>query len=72
MKLTVVLTVDEDGYWIAEIPALEGCVTYGKTREQAVKMAADAAQGWLETRREAGLPTPNSDVTVELGAVSVA
>lgn len=38
------LIPDEDGYWFARIPLLEGCMTNGESREDALKMLDDAKQ----------------------------
>ena len=35
MKLTVEFEQEEDGRWLAEIPALPGVMVYGATREEA-------------------------------------
>ena len=40
MKYRVVIQQDEDGVYVAEVPALPGCVTQGATREEAVEMRA--------------------------------
>ena len=37
MKFTVTIDRDEDGVWIAECPALPGCVSQGDTKEQALE-----------------------------------
>lgn len=54
------LIPDEDGYWFARIPLLEGCITNGETREDALKMLDDAMRGWLETaiEHEVNIPEP--------------
>jgi predicted RNase H-like HicB family nuclease len=49
---------DEDGLWIADVPDLRGCMTHGDTRAKAVKNAAEAIEGWLETARDAGFDIP--------------
>ena len=36
MKFATVLDRDEDGMWIAECPSIPGCVSQGKTREEAL------------------------------------
>lgn len=49
---------DEDDLWIADVPDLHGCMTHGHSRTAAIKNAAEAIEGWLETAREAGFPIP--------------
>jgi len=48
MKLHVVLEEDEAGYFSAEVPALQGCFSQGKTREEAIANVKEAVEGWLE------------------------
>lgn len=52
------LIPDEDGYWFARIPLLDGCITNGDSREDALNMLDDAFRGWLETAIENGMPIP--------------
>ncbi len=48
MKLHVVIEQDEAGYYVAEVPALPGCLTQGKTKEEAIANIKEAVEGWLE------------------------
>lgn len=48
MKLHVIVEKDESGYFVAEVPALPGCLSQGKTRAEAVKNIKEAIEGWLE------------------------
>jgi predicted RNase H-like HicB family nuclease len=48
MKLHVTIEQDEAGYFVAEVPALPGCLSQGKTREEAIANITEAAEGWLE------------------------
>jgi predicted RNase H-like HicB family nuclease len=43
----------EGGYTIS-VPSLPGCISYGKTFEEAMVMIKDAMTGWLEVAREQG------------------
>ena len=38
MKFTVTLDLDEDGLWVVECPAIPGCVSQGKTREEVLQI----------------------------------
>jgi predicted RNase H-like HicB family nuclease len=33
----VIIYPGEDGYWIAECPTLPGCISQGKTKEEAIQ-----------------------------------
>jgi len=48
MKLHVIIEQDESGYYVAEVPALPGCFSQGKTRKEALKNIQEAVEGWLE------------------------
>jgi predicted RNase H-like HicB family nuclease len=52
---------EEDGRWIAEVPALPGVMAYGQTREQAIARAEALALRVLAERLEHGEPTPELD-----------
>ena len=49
MKLHVVIEQDEAGYYVAEVPALPGCLSQGKSREESLANVKEAIAGWLET-----------------------
>ena len=61
LPYTIELTPDVDGYWFAEIPLLEGCLTNGESREDALVMIDDAKRAWLETALELGLTIPEPE-----------
>jgi predicted RNase H-like HicB family nuclease len=48
MKLHVIIEKDEAGYYVAEVPALPGCLSQGKTYEEAITNIKEAIEGWLE------------------------
>ncbi len=48
MKLHVIVEKDEAGYFVAEVPALPGCFSQGKTHEEAIANIKEAIEGWLE------------------------
>ena len=51
MKLHVVVEQDEASYYAAEVPALPGCLSQGKTREEAIANVKEAIEGWLEVMK---------------------
>jgi len=61
-KYLVTLIEGEDGYIIAECPALPGCVSQGKTREEALKNIQEAIEGIIELRKAQKLPIPSPDI----------
>jgi predicted RNase H-like HicB family nuclease len=48
VKLHVVIEKDEAGYFVAEVPALPGCLSQGKSKEEALQNIREAVAGWLE------------------------
>ena len=56
MKFTITLDRDEDGVWVAECPAIPGCISQGNTREEAVEIIKDAIKSCLIVRAERGMP----------------
>ncbi len=60
MKYRVIIEQDEDGYFIAECPTLPGCVSQGKTRNEAIKNIKDAINGYLESLKKHNEPIPPS------------
>ncbi len=49
LKLHVVIEQDEAGYYLAEVPALPGCLSQGKTHAEALANVKEAVVGWHET-----------------------
>lgn len=52
MKLQVVIEQDETGYYVAEVPALPGCVSQGQTITEAKANIKEAITGWLAVMNE--------------------
>ena len=48
----------EDGYWVVECPSLPGCISQGKTKEEAVENIREAIEGYVLALEEDGLPIP--------------
>ena len=67
MEFLVTVDRDEDGAWVAECPAILGCVIQGGSREEAVESIGEAIVLCLEARAERGLP-----LTVETRQIEVA
>lgn len=57
-EFEVVLLPEEDGGFSVSVPALPGCHTQGETREEALEMAKDAIEGYLEVLEGEGRPLP--------------
>ena len=49
---------DEDGHFTAEMPAIRGCVAWGKTLRETYTNAVDAIESCLEARAKIGAKQP--------------
>ncbi len=58
MKLHVNIEKDEAGYYVAEVPALPGCLSQGKTYDEALANIKEAIEGWLEVMEAKVSPQP--------------
>ena len=58
MKLPVVIISGEDGYFVAEIPILPGCISQGRTKQEALANIKEAAELCLESMEEEGWVMP--------------
>ena len=67
--LQVVIYPGEDGYWVAECPSLPGCVSQGKTKEEAMQNIKEAIRGYIAALEEDGLPVPEEHFEVLVVAV---
>ena len=66
MTFSVTVDRDEDGAWVVECPSIPGCVSQGRTREEALENVKDAIRVCLQVRADQGLP-----LTVETRQVEV-
>lgn len=56
MKFLITIFEDEDGMFIAECPSIPGCVSQGKTEQEAEKNIQAAIKECLDVRAEKGMP----------------
>ncbi len=54
----VLIYPGEDGYWVAEVPSLPGCISQGKTKEEAIANIKEAIEAYVESLIQDGLPVP--------------
>ena len=58
MKFRVIVDADEAGVFVAECPTLPGCISQGRTREEALSNIRDAIEGYLASLAKHGEPVP--------------
>ena len=59
----------EDGYWVAEVPSLPGCISQGKNREEAVANIKEAIQAYINALKEDGIAIPEERFDALLAVV---
>ena len=58
---TVIIEPGEDGYFVVRVPALPGCITQGRTQDEARANAKEAIEAYVESLRSHGEPVPAPD-----------
>ncbi len=58
MRYTVVLEQEEDGGYVASVPALPGCVSQGDNRAEALANVREAIQLYVQDCKAVGDPVP--------------
>ena len=48
----------QDGFYVAECPSLPGCVSQGRTREEAITNIREAIRAYIAALEDDGLPVP--------------
>ena len=56
MKIKAIIHPAEEGGYLAEVPALPGCITEGDSMDEVINNIQDAIQGWLEVANESQKP----------------
>ena len=60
-RFEVVFEPDEEGFHVF-VPALKGCHSWGKTRDEARAMIREAIELWLETAADEGITIPDREM----------
>lgn len=55
-RFQVIIEQDEDGYYVADVPALQGCHTQGRTFEEALANIREVIEMCIQELREDGKP----------------
>lgn len=72
MKFKVVITYDDEykGY-VVDVPELVGCMSQGKTVDEALYNVKDAIRGWIEVEKNHGRLEAYEEKEIFLGEVTV-
>jgi predicted RNase H-like HicB family nuclease len=65
----VLIYPGEDGYWVAEVPSLPGCISQGETREEALASIKEAIQAYINALKEDGIVVPEERFDALLAVV---
>ncbi|MEI6330193.1 MAG: type II toxin-antitoxin system HicB family antitoxin [Pseudanabaena sp. ELA645] len=75
MKYPIVIYPCEEGGFVAEIPALKGCLAQGETLEETVQELITVRTLWLETAQKYGQKLPDEGNAIDrvkaLSAIAV-
>ena len=68
MRYRVLVEQDEDGMYVAEVPALPGCISQGRSRSEALENIREAIAAYIESLRAHNepVPPPISEEVVEV------
>jgi len=70
LSYRILLRPEPEGGYTVIVPTLPGCITYGKTIEEAKKMALDAIRAYLESLKKHGEPIIDDSEILE-GTLSI-
>lgn len=70
MKYRVLIEPDEDGVFVAQVPALPGCISQGKSRKEALENVKEAMAAYIESLHKHNEPIPPA-ISEELVEVAV-
>jgi len=56
MEFKIIIEQDEDGWYVVSVPALSGCISQGRTEDEARINIAEAIEVHLSALAEDGIP----------------
>lgn len=65
LRYKISLRKEPEGGYTVTVPSLPGCVTYGDTIEEAISMAREAIQLYIESLKAHGEEIPTEDGVLE-------
>ena len=61
LSYRILLRQEPEGGYTVIVPSLPGCVTYGDTVEEAIEMAKEAIELYIESLKEHGEEIPTDE-----------
>jgi len=65
LQYRILLRKEPEGGYTVTVPSLPGCVTYGETVDEAIAMAREAVEVYVESLRERGEEVPTEEGLLE-------
>jgi antitoxin HicB len=65
LSYKILLRKEPEGGYTVIVPSLPGCITYGTTIEEAINMAKEAIELYIESLREHGDEIPTEEGLLE-------
>ena len=65
LNYRILLRKEPEGGYTVIVPSLPGCVTYGKTIEEAIEMTKEAIELYIESLKKHGEDIPTEEETLE-------
>jgi len=69
LNYRILLRKEPEGGYTVIVPSLPGCVTYGDTIEEAIKMGKEAIKLYVESLKEYGEEIPAEEGTLEYSII---
>lgn len=65
----IILSREPEGGYTVVVPALPGCITYGNSIDEAIEMAKEAIEGYLDILNEQGEEIPDDNNSLEYSLI---
>lgn len=65
MNYPIVIYPSDEGGYVAEVPALKGCLAQGETLPETLEELEIVKQLWIETAEKHGQTLPNVDNAIQ-------
>ena len=66
MNIRVIIEQDKDDYFVAEVPAMPGCLSQGRTKTEAIANIKEAIAAWMEVMESKAPKTSGEPIEVSV------
>lgn len=71
LRYNIIYRPEPEGGYTVIVPALPGCITYGKDIEEAQRMAKEAIECYIGSLKKHREPVPASDTASFFGSIEL-